>query len=288
VVRPGATAVRGVSTAIRRGVGGVELSGTLRMPDRYIDLTAVFGVYVRPVDPELMPELSGRAPDAPDLVHARRVHDALAGFTEAAPRLTGCRVANRLSAMASNTSKPYQAQAVVRHGFATPETLISDDPDEVLAFVDTYREVIYKSSSGVRSVVTSFDPTTDPQRLHRVRWCPVQFQERINGPDVRVHVVGGEVFAAMVDSGAVDYRYARMQVGADARLTPYRLTDDVAERCVGLAADLDLPFAGIDLKFATDGRVICFEVNPSPGFSWYETETGLPIAAALARWLLHN
>jgi glutathione synthase/RimK-type ligase-like ATP-grasp enzyme len=98
-------------------------------------------------------------------------------------------------------------------------------------------------------------------------------------------VVGDEVYAARVESAAVDYRYARMQVGADARLRGCRLDDDVAARCVALAAALDLPFAGIDLKLPPDGRVVCFEVNPSPGFSWYESETGLPIARAVARWL---
>jgi glutathione synthase/RimK-type ligase-like ATP-grasp enzyme len=55
---------------------------------------------------------------------------------------------------------------------------------------------------------------------------------------------------------------------------------------VALAAALDLPFAGVDLKLAADQRVICFEVNPSPGFSWYESATGLPISRAVARWLL--
>jgi glutathione synthase/RimK-type ligase-like ATP-grasp enzyme len=55
---------------------------------------------------------------------------------------------------------------------------------------------------------------------------------------------------------------------------------------VALAAALDLPFAGIDLKLAADQRVVCFEVNPSPGFSWYESAAGLPISQAVACWLL--
>jgi hypothetical protein len=48
-----------------------------------------------------------------DLPDVQRVHDALVGFTEVAPGSTGCRVANRLSAMASNGSKPYRGQEVV-------------------------------------------------------------------------------------------------------------------------------------------------------------------------------
>jgi hypothetical protein len=261
------------------------LAGHVTAGSRTVDLEAITGVYVRPVEPELLPELTGQPPGSPDVVRARRVHDTLVALTEVASAAAGWRVANRLSAMASNMSKPYQAQAVLRHGFATPETLISDDPDEVVEFASRHGELIYKSTSGIRSVVTRFDPVADRDRLSRLRWCPVQFQERLRGSDVRVHVTGDEVHAALVHSEAVDYRYARQQVGADARLTAYRLPDDVAARCIALAGELELPFAGVDLKLSPDGRVYCFEVNPSPGFPWYENEAGLPISAGLARWL---
>ncbi|WP_327130506.1 alpha-L-glutamate ligase [Streptomyces sp. NBC_01343] len=250
------------------GSGGSGLSGVIRTGGR-------------PVEPDFVP---GLAPAEHD--RARRVHDTLLSFTEVAHAMGGRRIANPLSAMASNMSKPYQAQLIARHGFYTPATLVSDDPDEVLGFVDLHRGAVYKSASGIRSVVTAFDPVRDTGRLERLRWCPVQFQERLDGPDVRVHVVGDRTFAVRVDSTAVDYRYARDQVGVDARLHAHRLDDEVAERCVALACGLGLPFAGVDLKLLPDGRIACFEVNPAPGFSWYESETGLPIAAAVADWLL--
>ncbi|MFF4215730.1 ATP-grasp domain-containing protein [Streptomyces nondiastaticus] len=265
------------------GPGGHRgrLAGVIRTGGRSVELESVTAAYLRPVEPDAAP---GPAPAARR--RARQVHDTLLSFTEAADAMGRCRLANPLSAMASNTSKPYQAQLIARHGFYTPATLVSDDPDEVLGFVDRHRGAVYKSTSGIRSVVTAFDPARDTGRLERLRWCPVQFQERLGGPDVRVHVVGDRTFAVLADSAAVDYRYARLQVGTDARLRPYELGDDVAGRCVALAADLGLPFAGVDLKLLPDGRVACFEVNPSPGFSWYEAATGLPIAAAVADWLL--
>jgi glutathione synthase/RimK-type ligase-like ATP-grasp enzyme len=46
-----------------------------------------------------------------------------------------------------------------------------------------------------------------------------------------------------------------------------------------------LAFAGIDLKITPAGEIFCFEVNPSPDFSFYEANTGQPIASALARYL---
>jgi glutathione synthase/RimK-type ligase-like ATP-grasp enzyme len=277
---------RFLARSVEVGISGGGLHGSIRVEDRTTDVGDISGVYVRPIEPELVPELRGVAADDPAMRRARAEFDALMAFTEAAPDALGCRVASRLSAMASNMSKPYQAQLVQQGGFDTPETVVTDDPDEARAFVRAHHGAIYKSVSGVRSIVSVVDLDRDAERLERIRWCPVQFQENVRGRDVRVHVVGDEVYAAIVDSSATDYRYARAQVGEDATLAPYTLPDDVAERCVRLARDLDLPFAGVDLSLADDGRVVCFEVNPSPGYSWYETAAGLPIADALARWLM--
>ncbi len=46
-----------------------------------------------------------------------------------------------------------------------------------------------------------------------------------------------------------------------------------------------MAFAGIDLKITPDSQVYCFEVNPSPAFSYYEAGTGQQISEAVARYL---
>ena len=63
-------------------------------------------------------------------------------------------------------------------------------------------------------------------------------------------------------------------------------TTEVAERCVALTADLGLEFAGIDLKITPDGEVYCFEVNPSPAYTYFSGQTKQPIPEALARHLV--
>src|SRR5437588_658130 len=135
--------------------------------------------------------------------------------------------------------------------------------------------------SGVRSVVHMLTDL-DVQRLDRIRWCPVQFQAFVDGVDVRVHTVGETVFAARITSWATDYRYGDRFGAPPATVEPYALDDDLAVRCVTLARDLDLELAGIDLRITPEGEAVCFEVNPSPAFSYYEQRAGLPIAAALA------
>ena len=54
-----------------------------------------------------------------------------------------------------------------------------------------------------------------------------------------------------------------------------------------LAHRLDLLLPGIDGKEDPDGNYYCFEINPCPGFLYYEQYTGQPISTALAN-LLHK
>lgn len=269
------------STGVSFEVGsGGRVSGWLTLKDRRLRLEDFTGVYLRMMDDSKLPELEEEPPISPLRDHCRAVHQALMHWCA----VTTARVVNRLEPMGSNCSKPYQAQLIMEQGFSTPETLITNDPEEALAFYERHGDVIYKSMSGVRSIVHKLEPS-DLDRLHEIRWCPVQFQECLGGSDMRVHTVGDEVFATAIETSATDYRYATQQVDQSATLSALTLSDDLAEACVGLAKGLGLAFAGIDLRVLEDGRVYCFEVNPCPAFSYYQGHTGQPIAASVARYL---
>jgi glutathione synthase/RimK-type ligase-like ATP-grasp enzyme len=69
-------------------------------------------------------------------------------------------------------------------------------------------------------------------------------------------------------------------------MTPLQLPAEIAAECVAVTRRLGLELSGVDLRFADDGRVVCFEVNPSPAYIVYEDQTGQPIAAAIARRLI--
>lgn len=256
------------------------LRGTLTMPGGTVHLEDVAAVYTRLMDDRFLPELKGQPADAPQRIASRRLHDTLLSWLE----ITPARVVNTAAAMASNCSKPYQAQLIRAAGFDLPETLITNQPDLVREFVARHGRVIYKSISGVRSIVQELDGTA-LARLDDICWCPVQFQAYVEGIDVRVHVIGSVVHATRVASGATDYRYAGLTSGVPARLEPTRLSEAVAQRCVDLTSSLGLRFTGIDLRITPDEQVVCFEVNPCPAYAYYEGHTGQPIARSVARHL---
>lgn len=257
-------------------VDGV-VGGTLRLPRGAVDLTAITAAYLRPYESALLPALAG-APST-DKARMAALTEALVAWSEVTPAL----VVNRPGAMASNNSKPYQSGLIADQGFDVPETLVTTDAAALEGFWEKHGHVVYKSISGVRSIVTCLTPG-HRQRFADLCHCPTQFQQYIPGTDFRVHVVGDEVFACKVISRATDYRYPRTEDEAP-RIEPFDLSVELTERCRRLAASMSLLVAGIDLRKAVDGRWFCFEVNPSPGFSYYEQETEQPIADAIARLL---
>ena len=262
--------------------GGTGLGGTLVVAGTEHDLDAVAGVYHRMTAEDDLPEVTGygrRAADPHVAARVRAFHSLFGAWIEG----TTCRVANRPSAGGSNLSKPYQAQLIAAAGLAVPDTLISNDPRVVSRYLAVNDEVVFKSISSVRSIVRKVDAGRVAQ-LERVRSLPTQFQRRVSGTDVRVHVVGEVVFATEIASEAVDYRYAGRD-GQDAGFRAVELPEAVVAACLRLAAVLELPFCGIDLRRTPEGSYVCFEVNPSPGYSYYQSLTGQPIAAALVAWL---
>jgi glutathione synthase/RimK-type ligase-like ATP-grasp enzyme len=253
------------------------VTGRLKLPDGDMRLEDISGAYIRPYETSRLRTIAG----APDHARARvaALDDALLGWSE----ITAARVVNRPSAMASNHSKPYQSSLIHAQGFDIPETLITTDKDALEAFWEKHQSIVYKSISGVRSIVAKVTPA-HRERFATLANCPTQFQQWIPGTDFRAHVVGGEVFACRVESAATDYRYPD-RVEDTPEIQAQELPADIAERCGSLAASMGLLLAGIDLRRTPDERWFCFEVNPSPGFTYYEQASGQPIADGIARLL---
>lgn len=249
------------------------VDGRLTAAGEDIELRAIKSVYARLLNVVI-------PPDPEQASHAQTFHALFTQWLDLTPAL----VVSRPWAMASNASKPYQAQLIAAAGLEVPETLVTNDPEEVQEFRDRHGHIVFKSISGVRSVVEELG-NRHQERLDFVRNLPTQFQVAIRGTDVRVHVVGERTFATEIISDVADYRYAARS-GAEAILKGIELEIDIRDACIRLAASLDLPLCGIDLRRTPDGRWVCFEANPMPAYSYYEEHTGADISGALASLLL--
>jgi glutathione synthase/RimK-type ligase-like ATP-grasp enzyme len=260
---------------------GNGVSGSISSPEVKVELADITGVYARYVSHRNGKQRNGLSDREEELANAE--------YQAAAMQLWDCLpcvVVNRVKASTSNDSKLYQQLLIREFGLLTPRTLVTTMPDEAVMFYESCeKKVIFKSLSSVRSIVRRLEEQDLP-RLHLVKNCPTQFQEAIEGVDIRVHAVGGEVFATELISDANDYRYAARE-GADLTARSIDVPPEVASACVNLTKACGLMIAGIDLRRTADDRYYCFEVNPSPGFIFYERIARQPISEAVAK-LLHG
>ena len=143
-----------------------RVDGLLTIGRRSLLLHEVNACYARLMDDarfrRCAPCPRARAPE-----HSRQLLEAITTWMDVAPG----RIVNRPGAMASNASKPYQAQVIARHGLRVPETLVTNDPKEALEFYRTHDRVVFKSASGVRSIVQSMREE-DLERIERVPHAP--------------------------------------------------------------------------------------------------------------------
>lgn len=259
-----------------------SISGIVRAPSGIIDLESITAVYLRAYDVRELPDIKGLDDSSPLRAHALAVDGALYSWVEATDAL----VVNRPSAMASNNSKPYQSLIIRSCGFNVPETLVTTDVDAAREFLERHDEVVYKSISSVRSIVSRMSPAHF-NRLEDLAWCPTQFQQYVSGIDYRVHVVGDELLVCEIISNADDYRYARRQ-GSNIELRPAVLSTEICDRVKALVNRLGLSLAGVDLRLTEKGIWYCFEVNPSPGFTFFQEDEEPLIAEAIADLLLRR
>jgi glutathione synthase/RimK-type ligase-like ATP-grasp enzyme len=245
---------------------GVTATGWIETQHATLRVDDLTGIYLRPR--ETPPELTTAA------------SMTLLGIAACAPAI----VVNRPSAGRSNWSKPFQLRLIAAAGLKVPDTLVTTYAEAALSFLVEHKRIVYKSISGVRSIVASLT-LAGADRLRAVAHGPVQFQQWIDGRDIRVHVIDDRWFATAIDSDVDDYRYASRD-GADITMTPVEIPIELGNSLVALTKKLGLLVSGIDLRVTRNDEWFCFEVNPSPGFTFYEAATGQPIGDAIADLLV--
>lgn len=248
-----------------------RIQGEVRLgDDRIVSLDEVEAVWVHMI---WLPDRHDEpAPGASTSLNQRLA--GLSAFADCFPRTTICRPYTTIS----NTIKPFQAGIIAKFGFKPIRTLITTDPQDARRFYNEMDgQIIFKSISWRRSIVRRVTPD-DLERLSTLAYCPTQFQEFIVGTDIRVHAAGDRLFATEIGCSTDDYRY----VPADGErvMRGIELPEEIADNCRRMVRAMDMEIAGIDLRRSPDGEYYCFEVNPIPGFMFYEQQTGQRIGDA--------
>jgi len=199
--------------------------------------------------------------------------------------LPGCLYVNHPHRVGDAEFKPSGLAVAVSAGFLVPPTLITSSPDAARAFIKQHGPVIYKPLynpvyriDGVSSVVKIAEVAVEDID-DSVAGTAHLFQQRVEKiSDVRVTVIGDQVFAVRIDSDLLDWRtdYSRLRYSVD---TP---PPGVTEALHAYLSHFGLVFGAFDFAVDRAGRWWFLECNPSGQWYWLEDETGLPMLAAMA------
>ena len=194
-------------------------------------------------------------------------------------------------------AKQEQLQRASKVGLSIPDSVVTNRPDVVREFLGRRAAICKPIWSGrigrgvsERLFFTSLVDLSAAQ-LELMGPEPYFFQELVPKEyDVRVTVIGDQVFAARIDSqdsqdAKIDWR--RSRPGALAHSVE-DLPPALAQSCLDLCRSYGLQFGAIDLARRPDGGYTFFEINPNGQWAWVEQRTGLPLRAALADLLIRE
>ena len=197
--------------------------------------------------------------------------------------------------------KASQLRSAVRCGLKIPETLISNDPAEIRAFIReqgglaAYKLLrpaswISEDEGGEHVFVAQTVPVREEQLPEDdvLRLCPGIFQPLLPKTfEVRVACLGDFLVAIRIHSqaderAATDWRAGQFYIDME----PYDLPADVADGCRRLLRDLGVVHSSLDFIVTPSGEHIFLEVNPQGQFLFLETRAGLPLLDMFSEFLI--
>lgn len=251
-----------------------------------VDFADIRAMHIRCTAPRTLPTLPPLLNDATaaeyrlQFIKEQGFNAATYAFFEH-QALRGKLVINPLtSAYVDHNSKGQLYEKLRAAGFTAPRSLSTNDPAAARRFLDEVGEAVMKPAIGVGStrLVTDADRES---RLDELALCPTLFQQRIVGPTIRIHVVGGRMLLALeIESEGIDSRTGTKS------FHPIKLPESEARAVAEATTFLGLHYAAWDGILDADGKLSLLDCNPGPFVMWLPDHNRRMVFDALARYLI--
>jgi glutathione synthase/RimK-type ligase-like ATP-grasp enzyme len=182
------------------------------------------------------------------------------------------------------SNKLVQLNAAHYCGFTIPDTLVTQDVDEVGDFLTRHSQVVAKPLTSATGGMPLFTTSVSEQDLasRAVSACPTIYQEYIPGNcHYRVNVFGEDIISFTIESPLLDWR----QDMRCACVRPTELPGRLPELIKSYLERLGLHMGIFDFKMSTTGDLYLLELNPQGQFLFLEGLTGYPLAARFTDFL---
>ena len=194
-------------------------------------------------------------------------------------------------------NKYYQMELAERVGFKMPETLITNDKEEVSNFLRTHPRSLFKLMSqemydmgeeGFKGLYTNIITIRDLENFGETEENPIVLQEYIEKDfEVRYTKVNRQGFACKIESqmsekAKSDWRRYDIAHTPHSKMT---VPADVEKKVDALLDVLGLEFGALDFIVTPSGEWYFLEINCMGQWLWIEQLTGLPISNAIVDWV---
>lgn len=191
-------------------------------------------------------------------------------------------------------NKLLQLSLAKQIGLNVPKTLVTTNRDELRLFIKRNEKTVIKpigrgrigySDNTSKLIFTNIISEDVINKIDSLELTPAIYQEYIEKEyELRVTVVGTDVFAASVDSqseeeASVDWRRKKI------KFKKYLLPEDLKKKCLMLLAKLNISYGAFDFIKAKDGMYYFLEVNPNGQWVWIEKDTGQLISQSIIKFL---
>ncbi len=193
--------------------------------------------------------------------------------------------------------KALQLAVAQQVGLRVPRTLITNSSHAIQEFYATCKgNVILKSVSrgtieNEDSQIGSFIYTSKIEQQHLVNLEGVHvtahlLQEHIPKKfEVRVVVIGRQIFAAEIHSPHLDFRQEYHTITYEV----HQLPEDIQKKVLNLVRQFDLQFSSMDMLVTHEGEYVFLDLNPNGQFMWLQHHLldRLPLKEAMADLLVY-
>lgn len=197
---------------------------------------------------------------------------------------------NPLDALYRSRLKIQQLELARKIGFNIPDTIVTNSPNELLAFLDTHISISTKSLDYPNAKVDGklfplynriIDKIEFKKNIQSIRLCPAIFQQYIDKIfDIRVIVIGDSITAFAIYSQEQDLSKIDVRgISAfDLRHEIFELPKDIVKKIKSFVKQQGLVFSAIDLLYGTDEQFYFLENNPNGQWLWLEEKTGFSLS----------
>jgi glutathione synthase/RimK-type ligase-like ATP-grasp enzyme len=181
-------------------------------------------------------------------------------------------------------NKLVQLRAAQRAGFRIPQTLVSQNPEQIRRFCRSLgnRAVVKAVSGTIKGPILTTQVNEALLECDAsLQLCPAIYQELIVGArHVRANCFGDDVYAALIKSEDLDWR-----PNLNVPVKPFELSESIKVSLRKTLKDLGLKMGIVDLKLDRQGKPFWLEVNPQGQFLFIEGLCGLKLTSAFGGFL---